>query len=246
MKINFLGTNGWYDTQTGNTICVLVETGSEYVVFDAGSGLYKLDSFIKDRRPIYLFLSHFHLDHIFGLHALNKFNFPQGINIFGPPGLKRYIKTIMSQPFTMPLKDLRTKVRLIELNSAKSLPVDVGFFKLKHTSLCYGYRLTVRDKALVYLTDTGLCNNLFKLARNADILIAESSLGPGEKSRWPHLNPESTAEIAKKSNVKKLVLVHFDSSIYDSLSKRRVAGTFARKIFKNTSVAYDNMEIRLK
>ena len=246
MKINFLGTNGWYDTQTGNTICVLVETGSEYVVFDAGSGLYKLDSFIKDSRPIYLFLSHFHLDHIFGLHALNKFSFPQGINIFGPPGLKRYIKTIISQPFTMPLKDLKTKVRLIELSGSKALPINISFLKLKHTSLCYGYRLTVKDRALAYLTDTGLCNNLFKLARNVDVLISESSLGPGESSRWPHLNPESSAEVAKKSNVKKLILTHFDSSIYDTLSKRRRAGILARKVFKNTLIAYDNMKVSLK
>jgi len=243
MKIIFLGTNGWYDTQTGNTTCVLVETSSEYIVFDAGSGLYKLDKFIQDKKPIYLFLSHFHLDHIFGLHALNKFNFRQGINIFGPPGLKRYIKTIISQPFTMPLKDLRTKVRLIELNSAKSLPINISFLKLKHSSLCYGYRLAVQDKVLVYLTDTGLCNNLFKLARNADILIAESSLDPGESSKWPHLNPEDAAMIAKQAKAKKLVLVHFDSSIYGTVKKRRQAGIKARKIFRNTIVSYDDMKI---
>jgi ribonuclease BN (tRNA processing enzyme) len=177
------------------------------------------------------------------LHALNKFNFPQGINIFGPPGLKRYIKTIISQPFTMPLRDLRTKVKLIELNTAQSLPINMTFFKLEHSSLCYGYRLTIHDKVLAYLSDTGLCVNLFKLAPKADILIAESSLGPGEISKWPHLNPESAAIVAKKTRVKKLILVHFDSSIYDTLSKRRIAGISARKIFKNTLVAYDDMEV---
>jgi ribonuclease BN (tRNA processing enzyme) len=26
MKIVFLGTNGWYDTSTGNTICTLLKT----------------------------------------------------------------------------------------------------------------------------------------------------------------------------------------------------------------------------
>jgi len=76
MKVYFLGTNGWCDTDLGNTLCVLVETKQAYIVFDAGNGLFKLDKYIKDNRPIYLFLSHFHLDHIIGLHSLNKFYFP--------------------------------------------------------------------------------------------------------------------------------------------------------------------------
>ena len=76
MKIYFLGTMGWFDTKLGNTLCVLVDTGKEYIIFDAGTGFSKIDNYIKDKRPIYLFLSHFHLDHIIGLHALNKFSFP--------------------------------------------------------------------------------------------------------------------------------------------------------------------------
>ena len=69
MKIYFLGTMGWFDTKLGNTLCVLVDTGKEYIIFDAGTGFSKIDNYIKDKRPIYLFLSHFHLDHIIGLHA---------------------------------------------------------------------------------------------------------------------------------------------------------------------------------
>jgi len=32
MKITFLGTNGWYDTRTGNTICTLIGASSYFVV----------------------------------------------------------------------------------------------------------------------------------------------------------------------------------------------------------------------
>ena len=80
IKVIFLGTNGWYDTATGNTVCVLIDAPEAYVVLDAGTGLYKLDQYIKDRKkPIYLFLSHFHFDHIIGLHAMAKFRFKQGM-----------------------------------------------------------------------------------------------------------------------------------------------------------------------
>ena len=91
MKIIFLGTNGWYDTETGNTVCVLIETEREFIILDAGSGLYKIDEYIRTRKPIYLFLSHFHLDHIIGLYTLNKFNFSQGIDIYGPKGIKKFV-----------------------------------------------------------------------------------------------------------------------------------------------------------
>lgn len=30
MRIIFLGTNGWYDTDTGNTVCILLES-KDYV-----------------------------------------------------------------------------------------------------------------------------------------------------------------------------------------------------------------------
>ena len=51
MKLIFLGTNGWYDTNTGNTICIMIETNKEYIILDAGSALYKIDQYITDENP---------------------------------------------------------------------------------------------------------------------------------------------------------------------------------------------------
>ncbi len=88
MKIRFLGTNGWFDTKTGNTTSVFIETGNCYIILDAGSGFYKARECIKDERPVYLFISHLHLDHIIGLHTLPLFKISQGIDIYLPKGMK--------------------------------------------------------------------------------------------------------------------------------------------------------------
>jgi len=72
MKIVFLGTNGWYTTPTGNTPCILIDSKDQYVVFDAGNGIYKLDKYITEDKPISLFITHFHLDHVSGLHTLSN------------------------------------------------------------------------------------------------------------------------------------------------------------------------------
>ena len=48
-EVIFLGTNGWYDTDTGNTVCILLKSHKYNIIFDAGSGLHKLDDYVGDK-----------------------------------------------------------------------------------------------------------------------------------------------------------------------------------------------------
>jgi ribonuclease BN (tRNA processing enzyme) len=242
MKLYFLGTNGWYDTKTGNTLSVLLDTDQAYIVFDAGNGFYKLDKYIKESKPIILQLSHFHLDHIIGLHVLNKFNFRQGINIFGPQGVKKALEVIINSPYTLSLKKLKTKINVKEFSNDLKLPVDIKHRRLLHSTLCYGYRVSAEGKAIVFCTDTGLCENLKLLAKDADIFITESSLASGKIDKhWPHLNPEQAAKVARAAKVKRLILAHFDAAVYLTGKDRLLAQRAARKIFKNTLSAQDGL-----
>ncbi|MFH1442338.1 MAG: MBL fold metallo-hydrolase [Candidatus Omnitrophota bacterium] len=246
MKLHFLGTNGWYDTQQGNTLSVLLDTNKAYVVFDAGGGFYKLDKYITKNKPIILLLSHFHLDHIIGLHALNKFNFSQGINVFGPKGIKKVFNVIINNPYSKPVNKLKTKIIIREFSNTLKLPIDIEYKELLHSCLCYGYRVSSEGKKVVFCTDTGLCPNLSLLADGADILITECSLAPGQTdNNWPHLNPEQAASIAKACKVKKLILTHFDAGVYLTSKDRLSAQNAARTIFKNTVAAKDGLNIKI-
>ena len=248
MKIVFLGTNGWYDTETGSTVCTLIETDDYFIILDAGNGFYKLDEYITstDKKPIYLFLSHFHFDHIIGLHILNKFNFSQGIDVYGPPGTRKCFTTIVNPPYTLPIKQLKTEIRVNEIDKKSEVPVNVEFKKLKHSSLCYGFRFILENKVISYCLDTGICENLLHLAKNADLLITECSYKSDMKDKnWSHLNPEDAAQTARNSGAKKLALVHFDASLYRTFADRKQAEKMAKKIFKNTIVAQDDLSIEL-
>ena len=86
MKVIFLGTNGWYDTETGNTICTLVQTERYDILLDAGNGIHRAAGLLEGAKPVFLFLSHFHIDHIEGLHILAKFRFREGLTICAPTG----------------------------------------------------------------------------------------------------------------------------------------------------------------
>lgn len=246
MKISFLGTNGWYDTKTGNTLCVLIETKNAYVIFDAGNGFYKLDKYVIKNKPVYLFLSHYHLDHTIGLHALNKFRFKRGLDVYGPTGLRMFFKNVIRKPYTIGLADLDMKVRLHEISKNTVLPEGITCAPLIHSTISYGYRLSSEGKTVAFCTDTGLCNNYYALAKEADLLISECSLRPGQINRkWPHLNPAEAAAAAAAAKVKQLALIHFDAYLYLDLKERAKAQKAAKKVFKSSFVCYDDQNIKL-
>jgi len=244
IKVRFLGTNGWYDTATGNTICVLIETPTEYILLDAGNGIYKADQYITKAKPVYLFLSHFHTDHIEGLHILAKFRFEKGLKIYGPTGTKAILNQIINSPFTVPLRDLSTKTEVFEIDRSKPDGLKVEYAPMRHSTICFGYRFTFGDKIIAYCTDTGVCDGMYEMGKNADLLITECAYKPGpENKEWPHLNPQTAAGVAKDAGAKKLALVHFDAAEYLTMGERKEAEKIARKTFKNTVATKDGLEL---
>ncbi len=261
LKLTFLGTNGWYPTATGNTVCALIETPDRYIVLDAGDGIHRLDQHATDqKKPVDLFLSHFHLDHLWGLHIQPKFSFQNEMRIFGQPGTKEILAKFVGPPLTAPFSVLKTKISVHELKEGKNTieppdgvkgqPYSVRALPLVHADPCWGFRFELADmggtkKIISYCTDTGPCDNLVALADNADVLITESGLLPGEpiSPSWPHLNPETAAKMANEAGCRKLILTHFAAHKYGTHEKRFEAQKCARAIFENTFAAIDGMEI---
>ncbi len=246
MKITFLGTNGWYDTETGNTSCVFVETDACYIIFDAGFGFRKVRDLISPDKPVFLFISHLHLDHLIGLHTLPLFRFKQGIDIYVGHRADKLLRGFLKRPFTSPPLLLKTKLRLHVLDGNTRFPFDFEMRRLRHSVPCYGYRVGYRGKAVAYCTDTGECPNLSRLACGADLLITECSMAPGDRSpKIFHLTPEAAARTARGAGVKRLALFHFDPENYPEPGSRKKAEDAARKIFPNTVAANDGIEIVL-
>lgn len=253
MKIIFLGTNGWYTSPTGNTACILIDSKDYYVVLDAGNGIYKLDEYIKEDKPIFLFTSHFHIDHVSGFHTLAKFHFLQGLNICVAKGRRKDLDAFVHPPYTIGIekkveniKNLPFDVRLHELSEKNNtLPFPVSCIELFHVYRGHGYRFELDGKIIAYSGDTGICDNSYKLAKDADLLIHECSYDAPRGDNWGHVDPTQAAQLAKKSNAKKLILTHFDASIYNSFEKRKIAEKKAQKIFPNTTAARDDMVANL-
>jgi ribonuclease BN (tRNA processing enzyme) len=248
MKVVFLGTNGWYDSPTGNTICILIETEHSIILLDAGSGLHKADQFITGDKPVHLFLSHLHLDHIIGLHLLNKFSIPHGLTIYCRKGDEAHLRTIIAPPYSLPFSELPYPVDILEIDEqeVERQGFMVKAALMKHSVPTIGFRFSIEGKTITYCPDTGFCDNAVLLAENADLLIAECAFRPGEESeKWPHLNPESAARIACDASAGQLALVHFDAYRYPDFQYRMIAQYKAQEVFINTLSVLDDFVYEL-
>ena len=120
--------------------------------------------------------------------------------------------------------------KTIEHNGMKIFPDDVSY--------------TESGKKVAYVTDTSLCSNCYKAADNADLLICEatySSKLEGKSEDHSHMTARQAAQLANKSNVGQLVLMHFSARYKNTQELEEDA----RNIFDNVICANDFMKIEL-
>lgn len=102
-----------------------------------------------------------------------------------------------------------------------------------------------KGRKIVYSGDTSPSKQMVKFAKDADVLIHESTFGSmyGDKAQeMGHSTSVQAAEIAKEANVKKLILTHMSTRY----KKSDILETEAREIFENSTAAEDLMEIEIK
>lgn len=239
------GTNGWYTSKTGYTTCITIDTPDHFIILDAGEGFSKIpDMYPVIAKPVLLFFSHFHLDHISGLHTLARCRFEGGLSIYGPPGVQR-LADFIGYPYTVPIHELPYPVTITELPEGRNdcgITVTTAF--LVHTQPVFGYRFDL-GKIIAFCTDTGPCDGIITLGAGADLLITECAYLPGQENPgWPHLNPATALRMAKSAHAKQLALVHFAADLYTSLEQRLSIRNTGPE-YSNVIIGTDDMTIRL-
>ncbi len=254
MKVTFLGTNGWYSSPTGDTPCILIDAKDQYVVLDAGNGIYKLDKYISEDKPISMFISHFHIDHVSGLHTLMKFDFKQGIDIYIGKNRQKDFETLVNPPYTVGYQpkpenifNLKTQIRLHEMSGSKELlPFEAASLEQHHAYVDHGFQIELEGKKIAYTGDCGFTDASRKLAQGADLLICEcSNKKTAEPDIWGHFDPVQAGTLAKEEGVKQLILTHFGAHIYTSKEDRLWAENEAKKIFPQALAATDELIFEL-
>ena len=103
----------------------------------------------------------------------------------------------------------------------------------------------LKGKKIAIVLDTLMNESAVSIAKEASLLICESSFSKDEKDKaqeYFHLTAEQAAGIAKKANAKQLILVHL-SQRYDKNENKILAE--AKKIFPKTKIADDFMKLEV-
>lgn len=245
MKLLLLGTTGYHPNDRRQTACLMLP--EQGVVFDAGTALYRVSDHLETD-SLDIFLSHVHLDHSVGLTFMFDVRAERPdlgrITVHGEPAKLDAVRTHLFSELLFPvmppfeMRPLEPELRLAD-------GARLTHFPLKHPGGAIGFRVDWPDRSLAYVTDTVASPTAayVKKIRGVDLLVHECYFGDDQPDRADltgHSCLTPVVQTAARAGVGRLVLVHINP-----LLKRdeEVDLAAARKIFPNTVIGVDRMEI---
>ncbi len=195
----------------------------------------------------------FHLQKLYGrfgikheLHEIHSTSIPiineKNFQIIASPmshNIETFAYAFIIKEKTRIRKDKLKKLKLPNSPLLKQLQQGKNIIfkgrKIKAKDLTYKQE----SKKVSIVLDTAMNNNIIPLVKDSDILICESTYSSEDEQRardYKHLTTKQAADIAKKANVKELILTHI-SHRYQHIAKKLEAE--ARKTFKNAKLAKD-------
>ena len=243
MRVEFLGTGGYHPNERRHTACVMLpELG---ILFDAGTSSFRVSSRLATRE-LQVFLSHSHLDHIFGLTVFLTPMLQGELDRVRVYGTERTLTAVREHLFAEAIFPLEPDFEYVRLEDETPVSGDgtLTHMPLTHPGGSTGYRIDWAERSLAYLTDTSLADTnadgaCTRFVRNVDLLIHECYF-PDEMADWArktgHSHVTPVAELARDANVGRLMLMHIDPQRADD---DPIGLATARSIFPATEIAED-------
>ena len=243
MKITVLGARGSIPVEGedviafgGATSCILVETETEAILIDAGTGILNASELAE--KHISILLTHPHLDHILGLPFfpyLTQKN--KRIDFYAKTyqGLhpRELLDRLIGPPYWPCLiEDYPADFKAHDL----SLPMQIGDVLIEgidsaHPGGSIIYKLTHQGKSVVYATDYeyGLDTEqkLIRFAWDTDLLLFDAQYTEEElaqKKGYGHSTVEQGLYVLEQCRAKQMRFVHHNPWHDDARIREREAG----------------------
>ena len=215
MRVTFLGTGSALPTGDRFQTGLLVESGSDRLLIDCGSGvlhaLQRTDVGYEGVDTV--LLTHHHLDHVSDLLALLKARWLAGADslaVAGPPGTSTLVDDLLDVHDYL---DGRIDLAVRDLTGE---PFSLAGFdgraiETRHSKQCFAYRLThpETDATFVFSGDSTATRELLAFAEGADVLAHDCSY-PDSVETDTHATPRQLGQTLAATGVTfdRLYLTH--------------------------------------
>lgn len=210
IKLTTIGWWGAYPSAGEATSGYLLQSDNLNILIDCGSSVVShLQNYIQLEDIDAVFLSHYHWDHMADIGCLQY-----AARVLMDLGHRQSPLDIYGHAEDEHFSKLRyldySRGHLISTTAELKLePLTFSFSRNVHPDPCFSMRIEKDNRVLVYIADTGWCDDLVEIAANADLLICESSLYDEYQGRIPgHLTAGEAGKIAARAGARQLVLTH--------------------------------------
>lgn len=245
MKVTVLGSGTPMPLVERAGAGFLIHLPDRLIQVDAGIGCVRrqLEAGVAPHDITQLYITHLHTDHIveFGSFVMAGLTWDhegnclerERLDVFGPPGTKRLAATLFENLYA---DDVEYRLdeggfagtSITRMNVQEVWPgiivdendLTVTAAEALHTFHDVAYRFDYLGRSVVLTGDTAPTERVTNLAKGANVLFHDSSLGPvvrtlvRDPKRWDaarrgeHSTPEDAGQVAEDAGVEKLVLIH--------------------------------------
>ncbi len=220
-EIVFLGTTGPYPSRMSDNTSLFLALGSCGVLVDSPGGVLRklLAAGFGPENLDYIFLTHIHTDHIYGLPSIfhGLMLRERVIRIVGSAETTAFARGLLDV-FGLMNGKYRTRAEFIELAPGAKLELPGGVtvegFKVPHHSSSLAYIFEGGGRTVALSGDTPPCPGLFERIKGADVLVHDCG-GPRRLfDSFPALKTRHTdalrlGELSRDAGIKLLAPCHF-------------------------------------
>jgi ribonuclease BN (tRNA processing enzyme) len=216
MKLTIVGCSGTFPGPESPCSSYLLEHDGFRMLVDAGNGstgvlqrtcgLLDLDAIV---------ISHLHGDHFLDLvtYTYARRYHPSGLRppipVYGPADTEAHVAGAFGRPVPELLGAVYDFRSIAGASRVEVGPFTIDVALMNHPVETYGMRIAAGGRTLAYSADSGVSDELVKLAREVDLFLCEASYLDGDDNPPNiHLTGREAGEHATRAEVGRLLLTH--------------------------------------
>jgi len=216
VKLTIVGASGTFPGPHSGCSSYLVEHEGFRLLLDIGNGSTgALQEACGLLGPDAVVVSHLHGDHYLDLitYTYARRYHPEGqppvLPVYGPANIRHTIASNYSKDVDELLSQVYDFHPVERDTKCEIGPFAVDLRCVNHPVETYAMRVTAGGRTLTYSADTGVCDELVGIAKDADLFLCEASYLDGDENPpHVHLTGGEAGEHATRAGVGRLVLTH--------------------------------------